>query len=206
MIERNNQLTSTRARTRRLLLDTAVRMFNQGIFPSITDVATTAQVSRATAYRYFPTQSALVSAVIDESLGPVLAWNPTQPDAKQRVAELLQFAYPRMLEHEGALRAALLLSLQQWADRRSNRPHNEKLERGNRKRLLKIATEPLEGKIPAESRQRVIHALSLVYGSEVFLVLKDIWDLDDDAIQDVTQWVAKAILRQAEEEASISGN
>ncbi|MDC9821264.1 TetR/AcrR family transcriptional regulator [Pectobacterium polonicum] len=202
MIERDEKLTSTRAKTRRLLIDTAMNMFDQGIFPSITDVATAAQLSRATAYRYFPTQSALVSAVVGESLGPILAWHPTQPDASERVAELLRFAYPRMLEHEGALRAALHLSLQQWADRRSNRLHTDTLTRGNRKRLLKIATEPLEGKITPEAQQRVIYALSLIYGSEVFLVLKDIWHLEEDSIQDVTQWVAKAILRQAEEDAA----
>lgn len=47
----------------------------------------------------------------------------------------------------------------------------------------------------------VIHSFSLIYGSEVFLVLKDIWGLDLGGIQDVTQWMAKAIIRQAEEDA-----
>lgn len=48
----------------------------------------------------------------------------------------------------------------------------------------------------------MIHAFSLIYGSEVFLVLKDIWGLELGSIQDVTQWMAKAILRQAEEDAT----
>ncbi len=113
-------LTTIRARTRRLLIDTAMSMYERGAFPSITEVASAAQLSRATAYRYFPTQSALVSAMVDESLGPILAWQPTQPDARQRIAELLSFAYPRMLQHEGVLRAALHLSLQQWADARNS--------------------------------------------------------------------------------------
>ncbi|HHL2691114.1 TPA: TetR/AcrR family transcriptional regulator [Yersinia enterocolitica] len=194
-------LTTIRARTRRLLIDTAMSMYEQGAFPSITEVANAAQLSRATAYHYFPTQSALVSAMVDESLGPILAWQPTQPDAGQRIAELLSFAYPRMLQHEGVLRAALHLSLQQWADNRSNPNNEEKLIRGNRKRLLKLAVEPLEGKLTPEALQRVIHAFSLIYGSEVFMVLKDIWHLDDAGIQDVTQWMGKAILLQAETDA-----
>ena len=194
-------LTTIKARTRRLLIDTAMSMYEQGTFPSITDVANAAQLSRATAYRYFPTQSALVSAMVDESLGPILAWQPTQPDARQRIAELLSFAYPRMLQHEGVLRAALHLSLQQWAADRSNPNSEEKLVRGNRKRLLKLAVEPLEGKLSPEALQRVIYSFSLIYGSEVFMVLKDIWHLDDAGIQDVTQWMAKAIIRQAEEDA-----
>ncbi|HEN3600250.1 TPA: TetR/AcrR family transcriptional regulator, partial [Yersinia enterocolitica] len=194
-------LTTIRARTRRLLIDTAMSMYEQGAFPSITEVANAAQLSRATAYRYFPTQSALVSAMVDESLGPILAWQPTQPDARQRITELLSFAYPQMLQHEGVLRAALHLSLQQWADNRSNPNNEEKLIRGNRKRLLKLAVEPLEGKLTPEALQRVIHAFSLIYGSEVFMVLKDIWYLDDAGIQDVTQWMGKAILLQAETDA-----
>ncbi|ALG80403.1 TetR family transcriptional regulator [Yersinia enterocolitica] len=194
-------LTTIRARTRRLLIDTAMSMYEQGAFPSITEVANAAQLSRATAYRYFPTQSALVSAMVDESLGPILAWQPTQPDARQRIAELLSFAYPRMLQHEGVLRAALHLSLQQWADNRSNPNNEEKLIRGNRKRLLKLAVEPLEGKLTPAALQRVIHAFSLIYGSEVFMVRKDIWHLDDAGIQDVTQWMGKAILLQAETDA-----
>ncbi|CQD72344.1 TetR family transcriptional regulator [Yersinia enterocolitica] len=194
-------LTTIRARTRRLLIDTAMSMYEQGAFPSITEVANAAQLSRATAYRYFPTQSALVSAMVDEILGPILAWQPTQPDARQRIAELLSFAYPRMLQHEGVLRAALHLSLQQWADNRSNPNNEEKLIRGNRKRLLKLAVEPLEGKLTPAALQRVIHAFSLIYGSEVFMVLKDIWHLDDAGIQDVTQWMGKAILLQAETDA-----
>lgn len=194
-------LTTIRARTRRLLIDTAMSMYEQGAFPSITEVANAAQLSRATAYLYFPTQSALVSAMVDESLGPILAWQPTQSDARQRIAELLSFAYPRMLQHEGVLRAALHLSLQQWADNRSNPNNEEKLIRGNRKRLLKLAVEPLEGKLTPAALQRVIHAFSLIYGSEVFMVLKDIWHLDDAGIQDVTQWMGKAILLQAETDA-----
>ncbi|CAI1942076.1 Uncharacterised protein [Serratia entomophila] len=161
-----------------------------------------AQVSRATAYRYFPTQSALITAVVAESLGPILEWRPKDDNAQARILQLLSFAYPQMEQHEGALRAALQLSLQQWAEARSsaNKP-SERLVRGNRKRLLMLAAEPLQDKLPPDALQRVIHSFSLIYGSEVFLVLKDIWGLELDGIQDVTQWMAKAIIRQAEEDA-----
>lgn len=71
-------LTTIRARTRRLLIDTAMSMYERGAFPSITEVASAAQLSRATAYRYFPTQSALVSAMVDES--PVQYWLGSPPN------------------------------------------------------------------------------------------------------------------------------
>jgi AcrR family transcriptional regulator len=198
---RDESLTHARARTRSLLLACAMELYDGGVFPSITELAAHAQVSRATAYRYFPTQSALISAVVAKSLGPILEWHPQDNDALKRIHQLLAFAYPQMEQHEGALRAALQLSLQQWA----NATPGEKFVRGNRKRLLKLAVEPLENKLPADALQRVIHAFSLIYGSEVFLVLKDIWGLELDDIQDVTQWMAKAIIRQAEEDASVGG-
>lgn len=197
---RDESLTHTRAKTRHLLLTSAMELYDGGVFPSITELAAHAQVSRATAYRYFPTQSALIAAVVAESLGPILEWQPQDNDALKRIQQLLAFAYPQMERHEGALRAALQLSLQQWA----HAVPGEKFVRGNRKRLLKLAVEPLQDKLPPEALQRVIHAFSLIYGSEVFLVLKDIWGLELDGIQNVTQWMAKAIIRQAEEDA-ISG-
>ncbi|CAJ5811923.1 TetR family transcriptional regulator [Burkholderia pseudomallei] len=100
-------LSETRTQTRELLLQTALSMLEQGWFPSITELANASGVSRATAYRYFPSQAALVSTVVDESLGPVLQWQPTSTSVEARVNELLDFAYPRMEQHEGALRAAL---------------------------------------------------------------------------------------------------
>lgn len=157
-------------------------------------------MSRATAYRYFPTQGALVAAMVEESLRPIIEWRPHQADAAQRIHELLGFAYPRMLEHEGVLRAALQLSLQQWSEQRRDPKKTETLVRGNRKSILKRVVEPLEGKMSADGLQRMIYAFSLIYGSEVFMVMKDIWHADDNEILNVTQWMAKAILRQAEED------
>lgn len=198
-----SQLTSTRSRTRRLLIETAMRLFDNDIFPSVTDVAQHAQLSRATAYRYFPTQSALVSAVMAEIISPIKNWQPTEQDAGGRINELLGFAFPRMLKHEGTLRAALHLSLSQWAQSEPAVPDKEKLVRGNRKAILAQVIEPLKKEMPAPLVERVMRSLSLVYGSEIFLVMKDIWGCDNDELQDIGKWIAKAILRQAREDARL---
>lgn len=196
-------LTSTRAKTRRLLIETAMRLFDSGSFPSITEVAQKAQLSRATAYRYFPTQSALVSAIVNETLSPIKSWQPTKQDATERINELLSFAFPRMLRHEGTLRAALHLSLTQWAHSQSTDaiPVREKLIRGNRKTMLTQVMEPLRHELSPELMKRTIRALSLVYGSEIFLVMKDIWGCENDELEEMGKWIAKAIVRQAREDA-----
>lgn len=198
-------LTSTRAKTRRLLIETAIRLFDSGAFPSITEVAREAQLSRATAYRYFPTQSALVSAIVSETLVPIKNWQPTRQNATDRIDELFSFAFPRMLRHEGTLRAALHLSLTQWAQEQTTDafPIKEKLVRGNRKAILAQVVKPLNDELSPELMQRVVRSLSLVYGSEIFLVMKDIWGCHNDELEDIGKWIAKAIVRQAREDAQV---
>ena len=53
--------------------------------------------------------------------------------------------------------------------------------------LLKVI-EPLKVHYPEEMWDKVIKSFSLIYGSEVFLVMKDIWKMDDQQVIDMTQW------------------
>ncbi|AHI68518.1 TetR family transcriptional regulator [Burkholderia thailandensis] len=196
-------LSETRTQTRELLLQTALSMLEQGWFPSITELANASGVSRATAYRYFPSQAALVSTVVDESLGPVLQWQPTSTSVEARVNELLDFAYPRMEQHEGALRAALQVALHQWANERARRAQDEpKYRRGNRRRLLTLAVEPMvqAGVDPAVAA-RLAQSLSLLYGTEAMVVLKDIWGLDFREFMSVIKWMSSALVQAALAEA-----
>lgn len=187
---------------RKILLDAAQRLMAQGITPSVAELAEHAQVSRATAYRYFPSQSALIAAVVDESLGPILAWNSTAADAAERVDELLRFAYPRLAAHEAPLRAAIMVSLQQHAEASAGRAATEpRLVRGHRVDILRRAIAPLAPELTPAQLDRVAQALSLVYGTEVFLVLKDIWKLELPELTDVARWTAQAIIAQARAEA-----
>ena len=191
-----------RARMRKTLLDAAQQLMAQGITPSVAELAEHAKVSRATAYRYFPSQSALIAAVVDESLGPILAWDSDSSDAAARVDELLRFAYPRLASHEAPLRAAIMVSLQQHAQASAGKDAAEpRLVRGHRVDILKRAIAPLAQTLTAAQQDRVAQALSLVYGTEVFLVLKDIWQLDLPAVTDVVRWTANAIITQALAEA-----
>ncbi|WP_218057923.1 hypothetical protein [Gilliamella sp. Nev3-1] len=108
-----------------------------------------------------------------------------------------------MLKHEGALRAALRVSLQQWATKRASlSQQTEKLVRGNRKEILSTILLPLKTELPEELYNKVIYAISIIYGSEIFMVLKDIWMLDDQSIISLSQWIAKAVINQAKQDAS----
>ncbi|MBN9308229.1 MAG: TetR/AcrR family transcriptional regulator [Devosia sp.] len=187
-----------RARTRKLMLETAIGLMQRGQTPSVSDVAEAAQVSRATAYRYFPSQAALVHAVVDEALGPILDWRSDSTDAEARVNELLTLTMPRVVEFEATFKAALKLSLEQWAQRRAGTLGEEPpFKRGHRVHMLQLAIAPLKSRLPEAKFQRLAMALSLVYGLEVLIVLKDLWGAEFDAMQDVATWAAGALVRAA---------
>lgn len=191
-----------RARTRRLMLEAATSLMQAGATPSVSEVAEAAGVSRATAYRYFPSQAVLVHAVVDEALGPILDWTNSAPDARARVRDLLASSMPRIEEFEATFKAALKLSLEQWAQRQVGTLGAEpQFTRGHRVDLLLTATEPLAGKLSRAEHLRLAQALSLIFGVEVIVVLKDIWGLATDEAQSVAQWAAQAMVAAAEAEA-----
>ena len=95
-----------------------------------------------------------------------------------------------------------MVSLQQHAEASAGKAGNEpRLVRGHRVDILKRAIAPLAADLTPAQQDRVAQALSLVYGSEVFLVLKDIWQLELPEITDVVRWTAQAIIRQAQADA-----
>ena len=190
-----------RARMRRMMLDAAMRLMQDGLVPSISDVAEAAQVSRATAYRYFPTQSVLIQAAVDEALGPILRWSSSSEDAEQRVGELIRFSYPRMHDYEVPLRGALRLALDQWARMRAGKLESkDAMVRGHRIALLRAAVAPLRHKLGKVRTQRLTQALSLVFGTEAFVVLKDIWGLNPAEAEEVALWTCHALVRCAAED------
>ena len=195
-----------RVRMRRTMLDTAMRLMQSGLIPSVSDVAEAAEVSRTTAYRYFPSQATLIQAAVDEALGPILKWDSDSPDAEERMADLLTFAYPRMHRYEATLRAALWLALDQWTRRQAGTLEAETpIVRGHRKALLRLALAPLQKKLDSKALDRVTQSLSLIFGTEAFVVLKDIWRLDDKQALRVALWTAHAIVRTAVDEAATVG-
>ncbi len=185
------------------MLETAVALMQAGHTPSVSDVAEAAEVSRATAYRYFPSQAALVHAVVDAGLGPILEWTSESEDAEERVRDLLALSMPRIAEFEATFRAALKLSLEQWARRRAGTLGDEPpFARGHRVAVLQAAIAPLKATLGEKKFLRLAQALSLSYGLETLLVLQDMWGLDFDEAQEVAQWTASALVRAALEDPS----
>jgi AcrR family transcriptional regulator len=187
-----------KAATFRLLLDTAMEIIRQGgPVPSVAEVAARARVSRATAYRYFPSRSALVTAVVDSSLGPVRMNASDLPDARARVHQLLEQTFPRFKEFEPQLRAAAQLALEHWARERAGILEEEPYRRGHRVRILQHALAPLAEQLTPALRERLHRALSVLYGIEAYVILKDIWGASDREVVRIALWMADALIDAA---------
>ncbi len=194
-----------RARTRRLILETAIELMQHGTVPSVSELAEAAEVSRATAYRYFPDQARLVDAVVGEALGPILDWERTSDDAETAVTDLLEFSLPRIGQFEATFRAALKLSLEQWARRQEGAAADADapVRRGHRIPRLAYALAPLAEELSPERFARLHHALAVLFGIESYITLRDICRMDHDAAQRLVVWSARALIEAtvAEEHA-----
>ena len=197
---------SASARTRKLMLRTAVELMEKGETPTVSQAAEAAGVSRATAYRYFPSQAALTEALVDEALGPILNWTSELTSAEDRVDDLLHSTSKRIVAFESTFKAALKLSLEQWSrDRAGTLGEEPEFKRGHRVELLQKAIEPLKGDLSRAQFSRLARALSLTYGLEAMIVLKDIWGLGEKEVQSVARWAARALVRMALLEAKAEG-
>jgi AcrR family transcriptional regulator len=151
-----------RARTYRLLLEQAMDLARSGHVPSVAEVAARANVSRATAYRYFPSRSKLVSAIVHYSLGPVRSWQPKSKNGRARVAELFDQTFPRLKEYEPQMRAALMIALEHQLRERAGLLEEEPYRRGYRVGALEHAVAPLKPALGARRAKHLVMALSIL--------------------------------------------
>jgi AcrR family transcriptional regulator len=189
--------TGPQARTYRLLLGHAMTLVRRGRIPSVPELAVRARVSRATAYRYFPSRSKLVSAVVAESLAPVRRFEPTAADGLVRVRELFDKTFPLFKRFEPHMRAALHLALEHESLERMGILEEEPYRRGHRRYMLHRAAAPLAATLGPEAYDRLLKALSLVYGIESYVVLRDIWGASYREVEVVARWMLEALIESA---------
>jgi AcrR family transcriptional regulator len=187
-----------RERTRLAIMDGARKLLHEGRIPSVADAAEAARVSRATAYRYFPTQSALIQEAVHTGLPNT--WEPDRRQAdlmafadrvERAVAEMLTLTH----DNEAILRGVLLLSLQQWATIQAGDKLEEELVTRGRGRIpaIQAALAPYRDTLTPAALRRLTIGLSLIVGAESLVVLRDIWDLEETEAKDVARWIARTL-------------
>ncbi|MGB8380390.1 MAG: helix-turn-helix domain-containing protein [Dermatophilaceae bacterium] len=169
--------TEQKARTRAALVQATRRLMALGRTPTVEEVAADAGVGRTTAYRYFPTQDALVLAAHPEVGAPSLLGADAPPDADSRFDLVLAEHLRIIRDWEPQLRASLRVSLD---------PDAEPLPlRGGRAIGWFVnALAPLTTTHPNLDLRRLAVHLRSACGIEPFVWLTDVAGLSaDDAIE-----------------------
>jgi AcrR family transcriptional regulator len=185
--------TRQKARTRNALVEAGRELLAGGTTPTVEQAADAADVARATAYRYFPNQRALLLATYPGLDEPSLLEAPEElTDPVARLDEVARSLTRQIVEHESELRAMLRISLEP-GPARADLP----LRKGRRIIWVADALEPLRQEMPKREFERLVHAVAAGLGIEVLVWLTDVAGLTRDAAADVMCWSATAMLRAA---------
>jgi AcrR family transcriptional regulator len=184
-------------RTKGLLLTAARSLIAAGRRPTVAEVADAAEVSRRTAYRYFPTQMKLMSDAALEGLRPVMeaaiAAAPSggnTDDVEARVDAMSEKMMRLAFEHEPLLRTMIHETVLHQGGGDARRW-------GRRMEWIEMAVAPMRAQLGATAYKRLLSALGLCVGIEALLVLRDICGLSQGQTIQVSQWMARAVIRQS---------
>jgi len=134
---------------------------------------------------------------VGEALAPVRRFEPRSGDGLQRVREIFDKTFPLFKEFEPHMRAALQLSLEHESLERMGLLEEEPYRRGHRRYMLHRAAAPLRATLGERTYERLIKALSLVYGIESYVVLRDIWGSSYRDVEAVARWMVDALIESA---------
>jgi AcrR family transcriptional regulator len=204
----NSGRINQKHRTRNALLEAAARLMREGHEPSIDQIADAAQVSRATAYRYFPTQlhlagSAVLSANIESERRLEAAL--TTPDPAERLDMVVRAFHERFSSNEIAYRTLLRLMLQQPSPD-SDTQEQPRVRASRHIHWLQVALLPIQPQIGTVGFERLIAAVISATSMEAFVALRDVCLLDSVEAGKIMRWTAQALLQTALTEADEDGN
>jgi len=179
-------------RTRQALIDAACALVAEGLTPTVEEAATAARISRTTAYRYFPSQRALLASAFPEiELASVLP--PDAPDDPvQRFEAVVEYVTDMVVDTEAQQRTMLRLSLEVDAEERANLL----LRQGRVIGWLEDALSALRGRVPDAAMRRLVLAVRATIGIESFVWLTDVAGLAPDEAIATMRWSADALLRR----------
>src|SRR4051812_11086082 len=99
-------------RTRDALVAAARELVASGLTPTVEQAAEAAEVSRPTAYRYFPNQRALLAAAHPETVATSMLPEDAPAEVSERLAAAIDSFMDLILETEEQQRTMLRLSLE----------------------------------------------------------------------------------------------
>ena len=180
-------------RTRDALVTAARALVADGVTPTVELAAERARISRTTAYRYFPSQAALLTTAHPE----ITTTSLLPPDPPADVGDRLELVVARVTdlvrETEPQQRTMLRLSLE------PERPGSKQLllRQGRVIGWLEEALAPLADDIGAAAVHALAVAIRSAIGIEAYVWLTDVAHLAPDDATAMMRWTARSQLDAA---------
>ena len=185
-----NGRTNQKRRTRDALVAAARSIVAEGRTPTVEEAAQAASISRTTAYRYFPSQRALLAAAHPETAVESLLPDDAPFDVAARLDIVVASYTQTILETESQQRTMLRLSLEADAEERSQLP----LRQGRVIKWLEEALAPLQPQLPHSDVHRLAIAIRSATGIEALSWLTDVAGLSREDAAALMCWSAHAML------------
>jgi AcrR family transcriptional regulator len=180
---------SQKNRTRKALVAAAGELMRAGRQPTVADSAEAAGISRATAYRYFPTQEMLLAEVaLFGTDGPLIPAVADRAHVAEALGHLVRRVGTWTYANEQPLRTLLRLSLDPATGVR--RP-------GHRIEWIADALGPARRDIDPETYNRLSKALTLMLGIDPVVVMKDIAGASREEALEALEWSARTLVEAA---------
>jgi AcrR family transcriptional regulator len=209
--QENNGRYKQKRRTRTAVLTAARELIRQGKIPSVADAADAADVSRRTAYRYFPTQEQLLTEAQLEgeraSIEPVFEPAELAHDVEARLDALVRAMYAELQSTEPLMRTMIRLTVDRSRDEHTADAAEAEPPRRGYRRIdwIEMALSPVRMQLDETSFERLVSGLALCIGIEALLVLRDVRGLDLAAAEEVSRWVARSLLHASLAESNAQG-
>ena len=185
--------TEQKQRTREALVSAARDLIAQGAAtPTVAMAAQAASISRTTAYRYFPTQEALLVAAHPEITASTLVPDDAGDDPERRLLGAVSAFIRIVLDTEQQQRTMLRLSLDPSVSRESL-----PLRQGRAITWFEQALAPLRPRLTDAEIHRLVLSVRSAVGIESLVWLTDIGGLSRAEAAERMLWTARALLVQA---------
>jgi len=187
-------------RTRRALLAAARDLMDEGVDPSVEDIAKRAMVSRATAYRYFANVDQLIlEATLDATLDvnvPDDEAPATVHDVPDRVAAVQSALYDHARDNEVNFRLFLSSANKAWVESDGK----VELRSGRRLDMIDSALAPARDLLDKATHDRLRDALAGMMGIESLTMMRDICELDHDEAKSTMNWAVQMLVQSVLQE------
>ena len=166
------------------------------------DLADETGVSRATVYRYFPSnQSVALNATIPLTDNPFDdgTWSSrnedfqklSKLDVEERAGALVRVMGEWAFDHERELRTVLALSLNPDSVTKGL----GRVGRTNRDRWITSLLADLPAKVPNADRERLAQSLTPLFGADAVVWVTDVAQLDREKGLDLLEWMATSLVQ-----------